>query len=84
MSLPSLRERIANLKKKKDDERKHNHNVDPEEFETPSVCRASSRSNNTADLKPVISPVLLNSSPSNTDEITGLFHYMFSDHFTKL
>ena len=72
MSLPSLRERLANLKKKKDEDQKHNHNVDPEEFETPSVCRASSQSNNTADFKPVISPVSLSSSPSHTDEITGI------------
>ena len=73
MSLPSLRERIANLKKRKDkeEEERPNHNVDPDEFETPSVCRAANHFSNTGDFKSVISPVLLTSSPKNTEEING-------------
>ena len=73
MSLPSLRERIANLKKRKDkdEEERPNHNVDPDEFETPSVCRAANHFSNTSDFKSVISPVLLTSSPKNTEEING-------------
>ena len=80
MSLPSLRERIANLKKRKDNDREErpNHNVDPDEFETPSVCRASNHFNNTTDFKPVISPVQLTSSPTNTEEINGTFLINYS------
>ena len=71
MSLPSLRERIANLKKRQGEEEKPSNNAIKSEFETPSVCRATDGFTDTAECKRVISPEILTSSPTNSQDITG-------------